>query len=51
MEPEAWLRWSAHPLGEVLCAEYSAFAPGSSQVAVSALAFWYLVAHNLHALF
>ena len=35
--PEGWLRWFAHPLGSVECrgqAQYPAFAPGSSEVAV-----------------
>ena len=34
---EGWLRWFAHPLAGVLCrghAQYPAFAPGSSKVAV-----------------
>ena len=47
---EAWLRWSAHPLGGAVCRVhglYSAFAPSSSEVAVGFLVFLYLVVHNL----
>ena len=47
---EGRLRWSAHPLGGVLCrghAQCPAFAPGSSEVAVGFLVFLYLVVHNL----
>ena len=34
---DGWLRWSAHPFGGVECwghAQYFAFAPSSSEVAV-----------------
>ena len=47
---EGWLRWSAHPLGGVVCREpvqYSAFAPDPSEVAVGFLVFLYLVVQNL----
>jgi len=46
---EGWLRWSAHPLDDVECrgqAQYPAFAPGSSEVALGFLVSVYLV-HNL----
>ena len=48
--PEGWLRWSAHPLGGVVCsghAQCPAFAPGSSEVAVGFLVFLYLAVHYL----
>ena len=37
VRPEGWLRWFAHPLGDVECrdhAQYPAFAPSTSEVAV-----------------
>lgn len=46
-------RWSAQPLGGAVCrdhAQYSAFAPSTSEVAVEFLVFLYLV-HNLPQLF
>ena len=46
---QKWLRWSAHPLDDVECrgqAQYPAFAPGSSEVALGFLVSVYLV-HNL----
>ena len=42
--PEGWLRWFAHPLGSVECrgqAQYPAFAPGSSEVAVQLFFFFF----------
>ena len=50
VRPEAWLRWSAHPLGGVVCrghARYPAFAPSSSELAVGFLVSLYLLVHNL----
>ena len=47
---ERWLRWSAPPFGGVESrghAQYPAFAPASSEVAVGFLVFLYLVVHNL----
>ena len=47
---EGWLRCSAHPLGGVVCrghAQYPAFAPDHSEVAVGLFGFLYLAVHNL----
>ena len=47
---EAWLWWFAPPSGGGVCrghAQYPAFAPSSSEVAVGFLVFLYLVVHNL----
>ena len=49
VRPEAWLRWSSHPLGGAVCrdhAQYLAFAPDTSEVAVGILVCLYLVVHN-----
>ena len=46
VRPEGWLRWSAHPLGGAVCRDlalYSAFAPGTSEVAVRFWSFWILL--------
>ena len=51
---EAWLRWSAHPFGGVLCSGHAqdpAFAPSSSEVAVGFWGFLYLVVCNLPQLY
>lgn len=39
VRPEGWLRWSAHPFGNVCRghAQYPTFAPGSSEVGVGFL--------------
>ena len=47
---EGWLRWSAHPFGGVECrghVRYPVFAPGSSEVAVRFLVFFYLAVQNM----
>ena len=47
---ERWLRWSAHPFGGVESrghAQYPAFAPDHSEVAVGLFGFLYLAVHNL----
>ena len=48
--PEEWFKWSAHSLGAAVCrdhAQYPAFSPDTSEVAVECLVFLYLVVHNL----
>ena len=43
---EGWLRWSAHPFGGAVCsyhAQYPAFAPSTSEVAVTFWPFYILL--------
>ena len=57
--PEGWLRWSAHPLGGVVCrghAQYPALDPRSSKEAVGFFDLFVSFVHNspqlhMHALF
>ena len=47
---EGWLRWSAHPLGGVVCrghVQCPALAPGSSKVAVAFFGLFVSFVQNL----